>query len=179
MQFFVIATFSLTSCIAFAHGGKDHANKESPSDKSHSESSADHHESNHLESTKDSLKIEAALKKLSEEYLSKVKPIFLRSCIDCHGESDRLPWYASIPGPKQLINYDVTEAKAHLDMTKDFPFGGHGNPLEDLKAIKKSIEEDTMPPFRYKIMHWDSPFSREEKEIVFEWIDKGISTLEE
>ena len=75
-----------------------------------------------------------------------MKPIFQKKCLACHGTGNTLPWYASIPGPKQLIQNDIKEAKKHMDMSQDFPFLGHGTPKDDLKALKKTIKKETMPP---------------------------------
>lgn len=117
------------------------------------------------------------LQKLNEEYVANVKPIFQRSCMNCHSTNVDYPWYHILPGAKQLIDYDVTEAKVHLDMTKDFPFGGHGTPLEDLEAIQSSLEKGTMPPFRYRAMHWSSRIGTDDLGTIQTWIKTGLAEL--
>ena len=96
-------------------------------------------------------------------YLKNVKPIFQKKCLDCHGVGNPLPWYAKIPGPKQLIINDIKEAKQYMDMTNDFPFSGHGTPEDDLKALAETVKEGSMPLFRYKIMHWRSSLNENDK----------------
>lgn len=118
------------------------------------------------------------LQKINDEYLSKVKPIFNQSCMNCHGSNTKYPWYHSLPFAKKIIDYDVTEAKVHLDMTNDYPFGGHGSPSEDLEAILASLEKDTIPPLRYKMMHWSSRLTSEEVTTVKNWIKSGLEELE-
>ena len=117
------------------------------------------------------------LNKINSHYLKKIKPIFKDKCMDCHGSNHTLPWYAQIPGPKQIIQQDIDEAKEHIDMSFDFPFKGHGTPLEDLQAIDKSIQENTMPPLRYQLLHWNSSLSKDEKSILQEWILESLKTL--
>ena len=76
-----------------------------------------------------------------------------------------------------MMNHDIEEAKEHMDMTKGFPFAGHGIPKEDLEALKETVKEDSMPPWQYKLMHWDSSLTNEEKKIVNQWINESIAKL--
>jgi len=118
---------------------------------------------------------------VNELYLKDVKPIFEKKCLSCHGsmsEAD-LPWYYPIPGVRQLIDQDIAEAKKHVDMSNDFPFGGHGDAAADLNAIKKSIEEGNMPPFRYRVMHWGSAINSNDKEKIFRWIEQSLMIFAE
>lgn len=117
------------------------------------------------------------LKTINETYLKLVKPIFQKSCFDCHSQNPSLPWYYKIPLAHELMEGDMKEAKEHLDMTRDFPFQGHGSPLEDLKAMRKTIEDQIMPPFRYRIMHSRSGLTDEERRTVLMWIDESEKTL--
>jgi len=119
------------------------------------------------------------LEKINESYLKNVKPIFQKSCIDCHSNQTKYPWYANIPGAKQLIASDVAEAKTHLDMTEDFPFKGHGSPAEDLEAIRSSVVDNSMPPFRYWILHSGSRIDGKEEKTVLEWVDSSLKWLGE
>lgn len=114
---------------------------------------------------------------LNNEYVKNVKPIFLKSCLDCHGSPVSLRWYYAFPVAKQLMNYDMKESKAHLDMTKDFPFGGHGSPLEDLEAIASVLENESMPPLRYRMMHWSSRITSQERKTIASWIQNGKEAL--
>ncbi len=113
------------------------------------------------------------LAKINQDYVRDIKPIFQVSCFDCHSTQTRYPWYHALPGAKKLIDDDITEAKKHLDMTNDFPFQGHGSPEKDLDAIQEVTEKKTMPPFRYRIMHWGSGLSKQEREKVLKWITES------
>ncbi|MGE3757700.1 MAG: heme-binding domain-containing protein [Pseudobdellovibrionaceae bacterium] len=117
------------------------------------------------------------LEKINEEYKREVKPIFQRACFDCHTQSPRLPWYHSLPIVHGLLESDMQEAKVHLDFSDDFPFKGHGSPEEDLKAIADAIEDRSMPPLRYRIMHPGSGLSENERKNIHKWISEGELTL--
>lgn len=114
---------------------------------------------------------------INSAYLKTVKPIFLNKCFDCHSNETTYPWYHSLPVVKQFINDDIKEAKKHMDMSNDFPFQGHGNPPDDLNALAAAIDQNSMPPFRYRVLHWDSSLNSKEREVIFHWIKKSQKLL--
>jgi len=118
------------------------------------------------------------MEEINRSYIKDIKPIFQKKCIDCHGTAQSLPWYFVIPGPKQIMQDDMDEAKEHLDMRGDFPFKGHGTPREDLIAIKKIIADNSMPPLRYKMLHWRSGLNKDEKKSILEWIERSLKKYE-
>lgn len=115
---------------------------------------------------------------INSVYLQNIKPIFQKKCFDCHGGTTKFPWYYKIPGAKQLIDDDIEEAKEHMDMSKDFPFQGHGKPVEDLKEIAKVMRKNEMPPWRYWIIHWETRLTEEERRLILEWTDEGLELLQ-
>lgn len=117
------------------------------------------------------------LKKVNDSYLAEVKTIFSNKCLSCHGINIDMPWYYVLPGAKQLIDYDMLEAKKHMDMTNDFPFVGHGAPKDDLNALKKTIQKETMPPLTYNLLHWKSKITDTEKAIILKWINESLEIL--
>jgi len=117
------------------------------------------------------------LKRINAQYVKNIKPIFQNKCFNCHAEAKRLPWYSKIPGPKHLIQSDIREAQKHLDMREDFPFKGHGTPLQDLEELEEVIQEDSMPPWYYRIMHWGAGLTPQEVERIQAWIDESRKLL--
>lgn len=117
------------------------------------------------------------LEKINNNYLREIKPIFNKKCLDCHGSRRELPWYFALPGAKQLMEYDMREAKEHMDMGNDFPFKGHGTLKDDLEALAKTIKNDKMPPLRYLLLHWDSSLTVEEKQKINIWITNSLKKI--
>ncbi|MCB9026430.1 MAG: heme-binding domain-containing protein [Bdellovibrionaceae bacterium] len=117
------------------------------------------------------------LEKINAEYIKEVKPIFKTKCLDCHGSGQVLPWYASLPGPKQLIDRDIKDAKNKMDMSIDFPFSGHGTPQDDFESLARTIKEDSMPPLLYRILHWRSSLTEDDIVIIKKWINHSLLTL--
>lgn len=136
-----------------------------------------HHSSGDKEKKSDGLDSKKIYEQINLEYEKNVKPIFQEKCMDCHSSQTRYPSYYNWPIAKSLIDGDIAESKKHIDMTNGFPFAGHGTPLEDLNAIKKEIQEGEMPPLRYRLMHWKSALTEEEKNKIRNWIDESSKAL--
>jgi len=100
-----------------------------------------------------------------------LRPIFEKSCFDCHSSFTKYPWYHSIPGVKQLIDSDIKEGREHLDMSNGFPFRGKGSLPEVLGDMKSEISEGGMPLFMYRMMHWGTGLSGAKRDSVVNWLD--------
>lgn len=166
----------IVPAVLMAHGKEDHSGeKTGPSE------SKDQMEPVHQTKMKSNLMddmMKDQLTFINRDYQADIKSIFKQKCFDCHGTPDEYPWYYIVPGVKQIMDYDIREAKKHLEMSEDFPFGGHGDPVSDLKSLKKAVEKDSMPPFRYWIVQPSSRLSDHEKEVIFSWIDQSLSRIE-
>lgn len=155
---FVLTFFSAFAGALHAHKGEDHTDKEI---------------------VKNTLSVNdnTALEEINNEYLQTIKPIFQRSCMNCHGSDTEYPWYYSLPGAKKLIDYDIRESKNHLDISNNFPFAGHGTPEQDLIAIQDSIEQGRMPPLRYRLLHWSSRVKPKEIQIIQNWTRSSLEKI--
>lgn len=137
-----------------------------------------HHEEFHQKEMRDEQNDKTVLERINSDYLKTVRPIFETKCFACHAQGMNPPWYGKLPPIKGMIEYDVTEAKKHLDMTYDFPFKGHGQPREDLKAIQETLQKGEMPPLRYRMVHWSSSLSNDELKAVQIWVSEASQNLE-
>ncbi len=115
---------------------------------------------------------------IRSDYQARVKPIFERKCLDCHGGSPTLPWYHAIPGVKQLIDSDLEESQRHLDFSKGYPFVSHATPEEDLQAIIESVNDGTMPPFLFRLGNPSKTLSEDERHVIVNWATEGLKILE-
>ncbi len=125
---------------------------------------------------------EAVIKKdsvftlINQRYQS-VKLILENSCFDCHSKSTDYPWYHSIPIISGMIDDHIAEGLEHLDMSQDFPFAGNEDGLKLLGEIKEEIEEDEMPLFSYRLLHWGKLIEGGQRDSLFSWIDETTLTL--
>lgn len=119
----------------------------------------------------------AVVESIGNEYEGSIKPIFQKSCFDCHSSYTRYPWYSSLPFAKDQIEKDITEARKHLDFTSGYPFKGHGTLVSDLESIRDSIVEGTMPPKRYTFLHWSATLSQDEKDAIIQWAERSLGKI--
>lgn len=152
---FVLANV-LSMQIALAHQGENHPKPKPAEAKESSEEN---------------------IQEINASYQMVVKSLLLRACGDCHSTYTKFPWYAKLPLIRNIIENDIAEAKKHLDLSKDFPFQGHGSPKEDLEAIKSVITQNTMPPWNYSIMHSSDKLTESEKEAIINWVNKSSLSL--
>ena len=164
MKIFILTLIVFTFQDSWGHGGEDHSKKKSP-------------EVAHDSIGFDSKEVEEVYKKINTSYLKKIKPIFKKSCFDCHSSQTTYPWYYKVPGVKQLIDSDIKEAKSHLDFSNDYPFISHDTPENDLKSIEKSISKKIMPPKKYLWMHNNAKLSQQEVEEIKKWIKVSLEAL--
>lgn len=156
----LVMTFFFSS-VVFGHGGEDHSKE---------------NEVKNVDVNKEkSKKIEI----IKVAYVKDVEQIFKKSCFDCHSTKTRFPWYYNFPIAKQLINYDVTEAKKHLDMSSGYPFKGHGKPIADLREIKKVISDEKMPLWYYLLLHGEAKLTEKDKAVIVKWVNSSIKELED
>lgn len=158
MRIFILFLFFVSPSLCYSHGGKVHREEKA------------------ILPSKDVF--EEIYKQINTDYKRHVEPIFQAKCFNCHSLKTNYPWYYNLPGVKQIINGHIKEALGHLDMTEGFPFKGHETPIIDLKAVRKTIEDDSMPPWYYRPFHKTSTVTDQEKEIILRWIDSSLKKLE-
>jgi hypothetical protein len=107
-----------------------------------------------------------------------VRPIFERSCFDCHSSFTDFPWYHSLPLIGGMLDHDVKEGRDHLDLSNDFPFGSVDDQSKGLREIKDEIEGGDMPLLGYRMMHWGRAIEGERRDSVFGWIDESLKLLQ-
>jgi len=116
---------------------------------------------------------------INQVYVREIKPIFEAKCLMCHGVVSRMPLYARIPPASWLIRSDIREAKEHSDMSYDFPFVGKevDVPQDGLEDLVDVLQQNSMPPLQYKLMHWKSGLSREERDSILKWAKASLKRL--
>lgn len=104
--------------------------------------------------------------------------IFQGGCYDCHTNKTRYPWYYKLPVVKGMIDQDIRRAKKQLNMSNGFPFDSVAKTLaDDFVAIRGELQESTMPPLTYRMMHWSAKPSQAEKDSIYAWIKESLDSL--
>lgn len=87
-----------------------------------------------------------------------IKEIIERSCVDCHSNRTRWPWYAKVAPMSWLVARDVAKGREALNMS-NWTKGAGKNPAmaaSMLLTTCASIKEDRMPVIQYAFMHPES-----------------------
>ena len=80
------------------------------------------------------LNVDSLYAVVQQEFV-KLEPIWQKACYDCHTDKTDYPWYYKLPFVKGMIDKDIEEARAELDMSKGFPFISQRKPVDDIRKL--------------------------------------------
>lgn len=119
-------------------------------------------------------------KRLAQANLDKLDPTTAKAvtvltengCRYCHTPDSELPFYASVPGAKQLMEHDIQQALRQFNVGTVLNTLQQGKPVSDvdLAKIESVVREGRMPPKLYLSMHWGSHLSEDEKAGLLDWV---------
>lgn len=98
-----------------------------------------------------------------------ISKIMNDKCLNCHSKGYDLPFYASIPGIKSIVEQDFKDGLRAMDITHEFDATTVGQPFNQAALAKMEwvILNDSMPPTKFAMVHWVSSV---EKQQVLEWV---------
>ena len=93
-------------------------------------------------------------------------------CVMCHSKEATQPFYAHVPIAGQLIKTDMEEGLKHFDITPTIEELKAGKNVNEtaLAKIEHSINDNSMPPLRFSIVHWTSALNKAKKQVLLDWI---------
>ncbi|CAI0810185.1 Cytochrome c551 peroxidase precursor [Serratia liquefaciens] len=95
-----------------------------------------------------------------------------KGCDYCHTPSADLPFYASFPIAKQLMEYDIRLGyqSFNLKPVRASLIEDKAVSQSDLNKIEWVMQHKTMPPTRYVALHWAGQVDEQEREALLGWI---------
>ncbi|MGL4228973.1 MAG: cytochrome c peroxidase [Tannerellaceae bacterium] len=102
-----------------------------------------------------------------------------KGCLVCHSEEAVLPFYASFPVIGDQVRKDVKNGKRFVDLQQvvdQLKSGGAVSEV-DLSKIEFAMLGGTMPPAKYKMVHWGSSLSNDEKALIIDWARENRNKL--
>lgn len=95
-----------------------------------------------------------------------------KGCDYCHTPSADLPFYASFPIAKQLMEYDIRLGyqSFNLEPVRASLIEDKAVLQSDLNKIEWVMQHKTMPPTRYVALHWAGQVDEQERETLLGWI---------
>jgi hypothetical protein len=79
------------------------------------------------------------------------------SCYDCHSNETRWPWYTDVIPWSWLTENDVENGRAQLN------FSEWDKPQPGLADAVDTLQGDSMPPWRYLLIHPEARLDSDEK----------------
>lgn len=101
-----------------------------------------------------------------------------RACFDCHSDETRWPWFATLPLASHLIERDVTEGRAQLNLSRWM----HYNSFDRADLLDKMCELASggrMPPWQYRVMHSEAHLSATDVATLCGWSQGEAARLVE
>ncbi|MEY3807206.1 MAG: hypothetical protein RI893_182 [Pseudomonadota bacterium] len=107
----------------------------------------------------------------SSQRFATVTQIFQNKCVDCHSPGmTRMPIYADLPIAKQLMAKDIEKASARLTLSKQLYSGAASFTPLMLARLEGVLQNNSMPPALYLLMHWTDDLTADEKQSILGWI---------
>jgi cytochrome c peroxidase len=102
---------------------------------------------------------------------SEAASILAEKCGHCHVDGTTLPFYARLPGARALMRKDIEEALDRLDLVEGLNAGPDG-PVSEVMLAKTEyvIHYGSMPPMRYRLLHWTSGLGDSVEAKLLAWI---------
>ena len=93
-------------------------------------------------------------------------------CVLCHSKNAQLPFYAKIPLVNLPIKADISEGLKYFDITEAIEDIKAGKPANEtvLAKIEYAVKNGSMPPMAFKLVHWKSNITENEKQVILDWV---------
>ncbi len=93
-------------------------------------------------------------------------------CVMCHSKDAKQPFYAHIPLAGNLIKSDMSEGLKHFDIAPTIEEIKSGKNVNEtaLAKIELAVNDGSMPPFRFTIVHWTAKLTPAKKAVLTDWI---------
>lgn len=92
-------------------------------------------------------------------------------CAHCHAPGTALPFYAGLPGAAGMIQADVAQAQNFMNYEAMLALDPTLPPYEVMLAKTQFVvEQDSMPPGKYVMMHWNHALNEDDRATLLSWV---------
>ena len=107
----------------------------------------------------------------SMEKFQEVSDIVLDKCMACHSRNYDLPFYAKIPGIRQIIEQDYRDGLRAMDLNQELVEAAKDRPVGEVAVAKmeRVVLNDPRPPAKFTVVHWGSRLSDKDRETILHW----------
>ncbi len=92
-------------------------------------------------------------------------------CLECHAADAKVPFYGKLPVIGSTVRADMVDGTRYVDFTAMLDALDAGEVVSevDLAKLEHTVLSGSMPPLKYKAIHWGSGLDNEEKKIILSW----------
>jgi hypothetical protein len=109
------------------------------------------------------------------------RALAVRACYDCHSNQTVWPWYDRIPPASWLAMFDTIRGRRHLNFSTwgvpqtGFLGGeGEGGGGEGRGGVAHVIQDGSMPPSSYLLLHPDARLTDAEKQQLIQGLQASL-----
>jgi Haem-binding domain len=103
----------------------------------------------------------------------RVEAILDRACADCHSNHVRWPWYAKIAPVSWIAAHDVELGRKEINFS-EWDAYYPATRKRKLQWIERSIREENMPPWSYRLIHPHARLSETDRAQLERWIESEL-----
>ncbi|KUO68471.1 MAG: hypothetical protein APF83_00685 [Lutibacter sp. BRH_c52] len=97
-----------------------------------------------------------------------VNKIIQTSCLDCHSNSTKYPWYSKIAPASWFLAQHIKEGKEHLNFSEWTTYN-KDQKEHIIKDLKEVLNEREMPLKSYVLVHKELGLSENQYQILYDW----------
>ena len=102
------------------------------------------------------------------EVPERVRTALEAKCGDCHSQNTRYPIYSHLAPITWMIDRDVREGRASLDMSR-WQLYKIEDRISALTKMASEVHAGQMPPRGYVLLHPQARLSSEEQKLIYDW----------
>jgi len=103
---------------------------------------------------------------------AQVAGVLRRSCLDCHSNQTRWPWYSYIAPTSWIVAHDVHAARRQMNFSE---WAGYSDKKreEKLDGICEQVVNGDMPEGKYALIHRRARITAEERVLICQWVESS------
>lgn len=109
----------------------------------------------------------------SQKMPSQVATLIQNACYDCHSSNTQYPWYNKIQPVSWYLEKHIQNAQQQFNFNnfEKYPINKQEKILRNMKTV---IENKSMPPASYRFLHPESRLSKDERQLIVNWIKRSL-----
>lgn len=100
-----------------------------------------------------------------------------KACYDCHSNTTRYPWYATIQPVAWWLDHHIKEGKGEINFDEFLTYSPK-KAKHKLEEVNEMVKEKEMPLESYTWMHKEANLTDAERLIIAEWAIETMNAID-